>query len=145
MILASLQCHCSEGKAVLGNIWSLDLFSSLEKVVKVHLAKFVSLFLVLCCLMSHIVSDVVIVPGLICLHFALVLGLVYGALCYILYLFLIPSWRPRSHFRTKIWWQRVASEKVKVSNLARMSKKIEKLQKSNLSKNIQNIRKHSKC
>ena len=128
MILDSLQCHCSEGKAVIRNIWSLDLFSSLEKVVKVHL--------VLCCLMSHIVSDVVIVPGLICLHFALVLGLVYGALCYILYLFSIPSGRPRSHFRTKIWWQRVASEKVKVSNLARMSKKIEKLLKSNLSKNI---------
>ena len=95
--------------------------------------------------MSHIVFDVVIVPGLICLHFALVLGLVYGALCYILYLFLIPSWRPRSHFRTKIWWQRVASEKVKVSNLARMSKKIEKFLKANLSKNIPIIRKHSKC
>jgi hypothetical protein len=29
--------------------------------------------------MSHIVFDVVIVPGLICLYFALVLGLVYGA------------------------------------------------------------------
>ena len=39
VILDSLQCHCSEGKAVVGNIWSLDLFASLEKVVKVHLAK----------------------------------------------------------------------------------------------------------
>ena len=33
--------------------------------------------------MSHIVSDVVIVPGLICLHFALVLGLVYGAFIFV--------------------------------------------------------------
>ena len=136
VILDSMQCHCSEGKAVIRNIWFLDLFSSLEKVVHYAFGKFLSLFL--CCLMPHIVFDVVIVPGLICSHFALVLCLVYGALCYILCLFLIPSWRPRSHFRTKIWWQRVASEKVKVSNLTRMSKKREKLQKSKLSKKYPN-------
>ena len=140
-----------KAKLSLGISGLLICFPVLKKDVHCAFGNFLSLTLVLCSLMSHIVFVVVIVLGLICLHFALVLGLVYGALCYILYLFLIPSWRPRSHFRTKIWWQRVASEKRKYQTWHECLRKKKSSKNpiypkiSQISENIQNVKPGGNC
>jgi len=86
VILDSLQCHCSEGKAVIRNIWSLDLFSSLEKSCALRIWQIFVIILGFCAASCHILYLMLLlflVSSLYILHLFLVLYMVLSVTSYI--------------------------------------------------------------
>jgi len=145
VILDSLQCHCSEGKTVVGNIWFFYLFSSLDRVVHYAFGQCLSLFLVF--VLPHVTYCIWCCYCSWCNLFTFCTCSWSCIWCSFLHRVFVldPIMAPQVTFQDQDLVAMGCIWKVKVSNLARMSKKIEKLQKSNLSKNIPIIPKNSKC